>query len=64
MLIYVGFLDHAFLEGVLECNEAYAALQIGAVQYGIRRRVLRIRLGLVLSLGVVVVDGIAVGEDN
>ena len=63
-IVDVGLADKALLQAFLEETEAAAALQVGAVEDGVYGSVNRVGMGLVLSLGVEVVDGVAVGEDD
>ena len=64
VLVQVGLADHTLLQGLGEGHHGFAAFQVGAVQGGVYRGVQGIGLGLVLAGGEVVVDGVAVGEDD
>ena len=64
MGVEVALLDESLLQSLGEHHEHLAALQVGAVEHGIDRSRQRVLVGLVLSLVIEVVDGIAVGEHD
>ena len=64
VLVEVGLGDHTLLEGFGQGHHGLAALEVGAVKDGVHGGVEGVGLGLVLAAGEVVVDGVAVREDD
>ena len=62
VVIEVALLDKTLLQSFGERHEHLSALQVGAVEHGVDTGTERILMGLVLSLVIEIVDGVAVGH--